>query len=394
MNLNLEANWMLGAMLEALTRTIIQEGGTRSGKTISIAQWVMLYCLENTGKTISVVRKTFPALRISAMRDFLDVLTRAGLYDEAAHSKGNNTYTLNGNLVEFMSVDDPQKKRGSARDVLWGNEVNELEYDDYLQLVMRTRERIILDYNPSEPPEHWINTHVLTLPPEKLTVIHSTYVDNAFLPDEQREEIERLRELDPALWSVFGLGKWAQLRGRIYTNREPVTVIPMGGVYGIDFGHTAPTAVVRCLLEGGTLYWEEVVYETHMTNSDLIERLKAEGLPRGAVLYCDAAEPDRIEELKRAGFSARPAKKDVKTGVDFCRRWPIRYVGANIGKEIASYKWAENRQGDVLDEPIKYNDHAMDAARYGTFTHYFTPAAKTEYKSVVKREAKFKEGAW
>ena len=382
-------------MRESKTRTIIQEGGTRSGKTYSMAQWLMLYCLENTNKVVSIVRKTFPALRISAMRDFFKVLVDAGLYDEEAHSKGTNTYTMNGNIVEFLSVDDPQKKRGPGRDVLWCNEANELTYDDWLQLEMRTRERIIIDYNPSEPPEHWLNQHVRSLPPEKVTIIHSTYLDNPFLPDEQREAIERLREQDPAMWSVYGLGEWAQLRGKIYTNRISGESMPPGKcIYGVDFGHTNPSAVVKVSLQGNDLYWQEVVYETHLTNTDLIERIKSEGVEHGAMLYCDAAEPDRIEELRRAGFNARAAKKDIKTGIDFCQRYRIVHIGPNISKEIGAYKWAENRQGDVLDSPVKYNDHAMDAARYATFSHYFTPSQGIKYKSISQREAGFKEGGW
>ena len=395
MTLDIQSTRLLQEMIEAVTRTIIQEGGTRSGKTYSIAQFVMLYCLQNTGKVVSIVRKTFPALRISAMRDFIAVLTDAGLYDESNHSKGTNTYELNGNIVEFLSVDDPQKKRGPGRDLLWCNEANELTYDDWLQLEMRTRERIILDYNPSEPPEHWINLHVRSLPEDKCTVIHSTYLDNPFLPDEQVEAIERLKTQDPAMWAVYGLGKWAQLRGKIYTNRDATTEFPAGKVvYGIDFGMTSPTAVVRVLKQGDELYWQEIVYETNMTNSDLIARLKAEGLTRGTILYCDAAEPDRIEELKRAGFDARSAKKDVLAGIDFCRSHRIVLVNSpNAAKEIASYKWKENRQGDVLDEPLKYNDHAMDAGRYATFSHYFVPPQKPGYKSIAKR-TRFRDGAW
>jgi phage terminase large subunit len=260
---------------------------------------------------------------------------------------------------------------------------------------MRTRERIVIDYNPSEPPEHWINKHVRSLPKGKVTVIHSTYLDNPFLPDEQVEAIERLKDQDPAMWAVYGLGQWAQLRGKIYTNRGEAQDMPQGKhVYGIDFGHTNPTAVVRVLLSGEDLYWQEVVYETHLTNTDLIQRLKAEDVPRGAILYCDAAEPDRIEELRRAGFAARPAKKDVKTGIDFCKRYRIVTVNSpNIQSEIAGYKWRENKQGDVLDEPVKYNDHAMDAGRYATFTHYFTPPAKTGYESVGSRP-EYDNGAW
>jgi phage terminase large subunit len=398
----IKATWLLKAILAAKTRYVVLEGGTRSSKTISLAQAMMLLCGLMRGEIVSIARKTLPALRISAMRDFFKILHNAdeefgvypSIYDESAHSKGLNTYEINTNTVEFMSVDDPQKKRGSGRKILWVNEANELTEDDARQLFMRTKGQIYIDYNPSESPEHWIHQNILSLPPSEVTVIHSTYLDNPFLPLDQVREIERLKDQDPVAWSVFGLGKWAQLRGKIYTNWSRGETMPEGGVYGIDFGHTVPTAVVKVNLQDGTLYWSEEVYETNMTNTDLIQRLKAQGVPQGSILYCDAAEPDRIEELRRAGFQARAAKKDVMTGIDFCRRYPIVAIGPNICKELGSYKMKQNAQGDTLDEPLKYNDHAMDAARYATFSHYFVPPVKSSYKTVVSREAKFEGGAW
>ncbi len=395
MNLNLRATWLLQATLDARTRVIIHEGGSSSSKTYSIAQYIIIYCLTHTGKTVDIVRKTFPALRTSAMKDFFDCLKAVDLYDDAAHARTLNTYTMNGNIVQFYSLDDPQKAHGPRRDLLWLNEANDLTYADWQQLQMRTRERIIIDYNPSEPPEHWINAHVRCLPANKVTVIHSTYVDNPFLPDEQREEIERLRETDPALWSVYGLGIWAQMRGRIYNNRTELSQMPAGAhVYGVDFGHTNASAVVRVLLTGDDLYWQEVVYQTHLTTPDLVARMKEEGVPLKARLYCDAAEPDRIEELRRAGYDARAARKDVKNGIDFCQRYKIHFSGPNLAKEIAAYKWAENRAGEPLEMPVKFMDHAMDAARYATYTHYFSPPGRIEYKTVQRREAGFKEGGW
>jgi len=402
-NYRIKSTWLLPAILAATTRYVVLQGGTRSSKTISLAQALMLLSGRSTGEIFSVARKTLPALRISAMRDFYKILNNAGgefgdypsLYSEASHSKGLNTYETNGNTIEFMSVDDPQKKRGSGRNRLWINEANELTEDDARQLFMRTTGQIYLDFNPSESPEHWIHQNILSLPPDKVTVIHSTYLDNPFLPQEQIDEIERLKDQDPVAWSVFGLGKWAQLRGKIYTRWSKGETFPRGeAVHGVDFGHTVPTSVVKIRLEDNTLYWQEIVYETNLTNTDLIQRLKAEGVPRGAILYCDASEPDRIEELRRAGYDARPAKKDVMTGIDFCRRYQIVLVNSpNIVKEISGYKMKQNAQGDVLDEPLKYNDHAMDAGRYGTFTHYFSPPSKTQYKSVTQRET-FKDGAW
>jgi len=395
--LEFDTTRLLTETLAAKTSLIIHEGGTRSGKTWQLIFYWLVKLTQERGKVLSIVRKTLPALRISAQRDFFDILKLYEIYDDSAFNRGTNSYEWYGNTIEFMSVDDPQKKRGSARDYLWINEANELDEDDARQLMLRTRSTTVMDYNPSGGERHWIRRNILTRGTDKVTVVHSTYLDNLrFLTQEIIDEIEYLKNADPVAWSVFGLGIWATLKGKIYTNWvESFAPFPAGqAVYGIDFGHAVPTAVVKILADGNDLYWQEIVYETNLTNSDLIVRLKAEGVPKGAKLYCDAAEPDRIEELRRAGFDAIAAKKDVDAGIDFCRRYRIVLVSSpHLADEIAEYKMKQTKDGETLDEPLKYNDHAMDAGRYGTFTHYFSPPAKTQYKSVTQRET-FKDGAW
>jgi phage terminase large subunit len=188
----------------------VHQGGTRSGKTYSILTALIELCHrnENSGAVITIARKTFPAIRASCMRDFFEILEREDIYNVELHNKSEATYILFGNLVEFISVDQPQKVRGRKRDILFVNEANELTLEDWRQLMLRTTGRAIIDYNPSDE-FHWIYDHVLTRDDHEF--FRTTYKDNPFLPEATVAEIERLKEADPDYWRVYRLleGLWS-----------------------------------------------------------------------------------------------------------------------------------------------------------------------------------------
>lgn len=203
--MQLETNVVFRHLLQADKKIIIEQGGTRSGKTYNILIWIIYYCLsEAKGKTITICRKTFPAVRSSVMRDFFEILEKVGQYNPANHNKSSHEYMLGGNMVEFISLDQPQKVRGRKRDLLYINEANELHYEDWQQLILRTTGRVIIDYNPSDE-YHWIYDKVI---PRNDAQFHkTTYLDNPFLPQTIIEEIERLKETDEQYWQVYGLGE-------------------------------------------------------------------------------------------------------------------------------------------------------------------------------------------
>lgn len=175
-------------------KIIVEQGGTRSGKTYNILLWIIFgYCTQNRGKTITICRKTFPSVRATVMRDFIQILREYRMYYPELHNKSSNEYNLYGNRVEFISLDQPQKVRGRKRDLLFINEANELFFEDWQQLVFRTEGRIILDYNPSDE-YHWIYDKVITR--EDSDFFKTTYIDNKFLSQSIVEEIERLRDTD------------------------------------------------------------------------------------------------------------------------------------------------------------------------------------------------------
>jgi phage terminase large subunit len=358
-------------------RIVINQGGTRSGKTYSTLQVLCEYCQRNrdSGAIISVIRKTLPALKGSAYRDFLEILQREGWYSENDHNKSEMYYNLFGNLFEFISVDQPQKIRGRKRTICFINEANELTWEDFFQLNIRTSDKIIVDYNPSDE-FHWIYEKLQIR--EDADFFVSTYLNNPYLPQELIDEIELLRQADDNYWRVYGLGERGISQETVYTHwsygefPEDCEV-----AYGVDFGYNVPSTVVKIGFKEASCYVSEALYETKLTTNDLIERLKGLGIDRSDELFCDNAEPKTIEELCRAGYNAKPAEKDVYAGIQKVKSMPLIVTpeSANLIKEIKSYKWKLDKNGKIHPDevPVKFNDHAMDAMRYGIYTKLNRP---------------------
>jgi phage terminase large subunit len=358
-------------------RIVINQGGTRSGKTYSTLQVLCEYCQRNrdSGAIISVIRKTLPALKGSAYRDFLEILQREGWYSENDHNKSEMYYNLFGNLFEFISVDQPQKIRGRKRTICFINEANELTWEDFFQLNIRTSDKIIVDYNPSDE-FHWIYEKLQIR--EDADFFVSTYLNNPYLPQELIDEIELLRQADDNYWRVYGLGERGISQETVYTHwsygefPEDCEV-----AYGVDFGYNVPSTVVKIGFKEASCYVSEALYETKLTTNDLIERLKGLGIERSDELFCDNAEPKTIEELCRAGYNAKPAEKDVYAGIQKVKSMPLIVTpeSANLIKEIKSYKWKLDKNGKIHPDevPVKFNDHAMDAMRYGIYTKLNRP---------------------
>ena len=349
-------------------RISVHQGGTRSGKTYSILMLLAELCYRNPGSglVISMVRKTFPALRATVLRDFVEILTGAGWYSEADHNKSEGTYKLFGNLVEYFSLDQPAKLRGRKRDLLYICEANEISKEAFRQLLFRTKHKAILCFNPSEP-FHWIYTDVLTR--EDCNFFRTTYRDNPHLDPSLVQEIEMLKDSDPEYWRVYGEGERATNRRAIYQGAQeprPEGAKRLG--IGCDFGFTNdPTAVVEVFLAGNQLHIEERLYKHGLTNQDLARELLAMNLGREYVI-CDSAEPKSIEELRREGINAHPATKgpdSVRRGIDLIRRHRLTFEGENLAKELQMYRWKEDKNGNLINEPDSIGwDHALDAARY------------------------------
>jgi len=360
-------------------RIIIEQGGTRSGKTFNILIWLIFaYCMRQTGKTVTIARKTYPALRSTAMRDFISILRHYELYNEANHNKSSSEYMLNGNLVEFISLDQPTKVRGRKRDLLFVNEANELFWEDWQQLIFRTTGKIIIDYNPSDE-FHWIYDKVKTR--EDADFYITTYKDNPFLEPEIVAEIERLKYTDENYWKVYGLGQVGAAKSLIFTINLTDAIPDNARLlsYGMDFGYTNdPTTLVGVYLHDTNLFIDELLYRTNMTNQDIAKELDRLGIGRRDEIYADSSEPKSIEEIYRMGWNIKPATKgqgSVNIGIDMLKRYAINVTkrSTNSIKEFRNYKWKEDKNGNVLNEPVDLFNHSIDACRYATYAKLSKP---------------------
>lgn len=356
-------------------RYISSCGGTRSGKTFSIIQLLYLQCLgeemRKAPPTItSVVSESMPHLKRGAIRDFKTILQENGVWVEEKWSETNKTYTFdNGSILEFFSVDNAGKVFGSARDNLFINESQNIDYEIARQLFVRTRGRIILDYNPTH--HFWAMDKVEAK--KNCICIHSTYKDNQFLSLEQVREIEDNRN-DNNWWKVFGEGKEGTLDGLIF-EFEQIDELPVKTemdhlveIQGLDFGFTNdPTARVQVVADSRKkiLYVRERCYRTHMQNKHIIQDLQDDGVSRRVEIYADCAEPKSIADIQDAGYNIiacdkdAPVKSDkLKFQLQWMQGWKL-YVtkdSLNLIEELRNYTWAKDKDGTLLNQPIdKYN---------------------------------------
>jgi phage terminase large subunit len=361
-SLNLQASPVLQKNLASNTRLTLNCGSSRSSKTYSLMQLVLVKMLSEQC-VFTVARKTLPALKASAYRDFLEILNHHKLYNPNNHNKSDLHYTIGNAMVEFISVDNFDKVKGRKRDYLLMNEANEMSFYDFTQLSMRTTKQIYMDYNPSHSSEHWIEEKIKTR--DDVTFIHSTYKDNPFLDKEVIFEIERLKETDPNLWRIYGMGELGIATAQVYSHFQMCDALPETynrRVYGIDFGFNVPTAVGEVREKDDDYYVKELLYEKGLTNSDLIVKLEMLDVSKSSDIYCDSAEPQRIEELRRAGYNALPSNKDVDKGIDTVKSKKIFLTkdSLNAWKEYGMYSYKTTADGKVLEDVVKANDHFMD----------------------------------
>lgn len=362
-------------------RIVINRGGTRAGKTYALMQifavWLLTgYIREDQfigNGTASVVRKTLPALKATAQKDFEEIIDSLGVRHLLKENKTDRYYQYTDKhgtrTLEFFSVDDQQKVRGRKRQILFCNEANELNYDtDFFQLNIRTTDLIFIDFNPSDPYV-WIKEKLedqRAIELGDVQTIITTYKDNPFLPDSLVREIEAIK--DETYRKVYVHGEYGVVKGTIFPDITIVHEMPKHlkkRAIGLDFGFTNdPTAAILCGIHEGALYLDELIYDYAMTNQDIAKALKMYKCD----IFCDSAEPKSIEELKRAGLRAKATKKgadSIRAGISILKQYELRITSRSINllREQKQYKYRE-KDGKSLNEPIDSFNHAWDAIRY------------------------------
>lgn len=354
---------------------MVLQGGTGSSKTYSILQYLIEKCLtEWDNKTIDILRRTYPALRISVIKDFFDLLNMMGIYSKENHNKTEGTYKIRSNVFRFYSSDEEQKVRGPRRHITFFNEILEFKKMDVMQILMRTHETVYFDYNPSEE-FHWFYEDILTR--DDVNFHKSNYLDNPFLTKKTIKEILRLKETDRNMWRIYGLGERGVTQATIYSNWDYTDDLfeDFEGqeFYGLDFGFNDPTAMVGVKYHETGIFVEQLLYRTNLT-SDLIIRemdklVELNKLTKQAVIYADSARPEIIEDIAKAGynvFSVKKEKDSVLRGINFIKRHKmfLSKESTDLIKEFRTYKWKVDKEDRIIDVPVDLNDHLCDALRY------------------------------
>jgi len=347
-------------------RNYVFQGSSRAGKTYNIILWMVIDLLNKDNKTYSIIRKTLPALKGSVLRDLKEILLNLDLYKEDNWHSVDGYYELGTNIIEWFSLDSEEKVRGRKRDVGFINEATEITYDEYVQLSLRTTEKMILDFNPSLW-QSWL--YDMEGQDDTFYTI-TTYKDNPFLLQNQVEEIEKLKNRDPNLWRVFGLGQKGIPTRLVFNHSQLIEEIPQEAkllANGCDFGFSDPNTLVQVYKLGESIYCKELLYLRNTTISDFIYKIKDLGISLSDDFICDSANPQYISEMTRSGINAKSVKKDtILSGIDQIKRHNLFITkdSTNLINELNSYVWKHDKNGNNLDEPEDNNNHLLDPIRY------------------------------
>jgi phage terminase large subunit len=352
-------------------RTKIIQGGTAASKTYSILAVLINKAIQQPNLEISVVAESIPHLRRGALKDFLKILKWTNRFNDDQFNKSLLTYNFkNGSVFEFFSADDSSKLRGARRDILYINECNNVTFESYNELAIRTKKEVFLDFNPAN--EFWVHTELKDEPDADFIIL--TYKDNEALDKSIIDQIEKNREKASTStywsnwWRVYGLGEIGMLEGVIFSNWKQIDKVPVEAKLigiGLDFGYTNdPTAAVEIYSYNGTRILNELVYKTGMINSDI-----AKVLPDNVPIYADSSEPKSIEEIRRYGKTIKgvtKGKDSINFGIQIMQsqEYLVTSNSTNLIKELRGYIWDTDKTGVRLNKPIDYNNHSIDAIRY------------------------------
>ena len=385
---------MLAEAVDEWRRIIVSRGGTRSSKTYSTMQLLIIrlwtgYLSEQEieSGTCTVVREHSSTIKATVLLDFVEIMDERMRWGEVRerYTENRRVYTSadGKRKIEFIGANNEQKLRWWKRDILYCNEANELMYKkQFFQLNIRTSRLTILDFNPDDPDIR-INTEIEQKRSKKrkdVKTIVSTYKHNPYLPHEMIEEIESLKDVDPMLWNVYGKGMYGRMAWRIRTHFKKVNFVPEQAEYichGLDFWFTNHECALVSLRKcNGRIYVKEEFYEKGMTNQDISERMEDMGMDKDVVtIYADSAEPKSIQEIYNEWWDIYPVEKggdSVGYGITLVKQLPMAYTSdsINVDKELRKRIRMKDKNGENTNKPIKKFDHLMDAIRYAVVMVY------------------------
>ena len=368
--------------IAALKKRIkVIRGGQGAGKTISILILLINHAASKPDKEILILSSELTKMRLTVIKDFVKLMRLIGIYDDSRFLAGTLYRFPNGSFIKFIGLDKSDVGKGLRSDVAYFNEVNKIDFESYRQVASRAGQ-VYADYNPDA--EFYIDTDVVGR--DDVDFLQLTFKDNELLSENERNEIlnyynsgyyengEVKNKYWANLWNVYGLGNIGNLQGVIFENWNEVDAIPPNAEfisYGMDWGFSVdPTTLIEVYRYNGELYVNELIYQTGLTNSDIVLRMNELNINRYADIIADSAEPKSIEDVYRGGYkNIYPASKgpdSIRNSIDTLQQYTINITKAstNLIKEFRSWRWAVDKEGKQLGTPIDKDNHAIDALRY------------------------------
>ena len=362
----------INKILKLKKRVKIIQGGTSAGKTFGILPILIDKATRTPRLEISIVAESIPHLRRGALKDFLNIMKWTNRFFDSRYNKSLLRYEFaNGSYIEFFSADDSSKLRGARRDILYINECNNVAFNSYNELSIRTKSDIYLDFNPAN--EFWVHTELKDEVDSDFLIL--TYKDNEALDYRIVKEIEKNKAKSKTSaywenwWRVYGEGLVGMLEGVVFSNWKIIDKIPdeaklLG--YGVDFGYSVdPSTIIEVYNLDGKRILNEICYETGLVNTEIAKRMKSE-----VIAYADSSEPKSIEEIRRTGQKIKGVTKgsdSINFGIQIMQSqsYLVTSKSANLIKELRSYCWDKDRKtGAQIGKPVDYMNHAVDAVRY------------------------------
>lgn len=370
--------------LQTRKNIVIHVGGTRAGKTFSVLLYFWYLSMTVKNLKFLVCRKTGPALRITVYKDFQDILreTQTGTLYHWDKTEKSFTNLATNSFILFTAIDEIEKIKGGQFNYIFMNEANQFDEKEFQILKMRLSARrednrpnqIILDLNPSDY-YGWVREYIEKNIAE-IDLIESNYQTNPFLGEDYIRMILELKNQDEHLWRIYGLGKWDKPENIVYNKWEIIEDKDFDELndyewesYGLDFGYNSPVALVHIKVKKDDIYVRELIYQTKLLINDIADLMEGMGVSKEIIVYADPSSPESIRYLQERGFWVEAGDRNVKDGIkrlQMCKIW-ITKSSVNLIDEIKNYSF-QKKDDKVLDEPVKWKDHALDALRYAYYT--------------------------